>query len=134
MLRRGIISSVFPFASPFPHGFTIDAMVQPGASGSPIFLEDQPVVVGMVESVLRDHATASITSTETGLSGTVSVPLSTNISVALPGGLIADALRDLCQGGQLKTEGLPTLQSLVPEDHERYRQMTWETFTVPRGE
>ena len=60
MLRRGIISSVFSFASPFPHGFTIDAIVQPGASRSPVFLEDEPVVVGMIESILRDQADLEI--------------------------------------------------------------------------
>jgi len=90
MLRKGIISSVFPFASPFPHGFTIDAMVQPGASGSPIFLEDQPIVVGMVESFLPDRQRIEIVTNQPVLSAFAEIPLSTNISVALPGHLIVE--------------------------------------------
>ena len=53
-LRRGIISSVFPFPIPQPHGFTIDVIQQGGSSGSPIFYEDRPEVVGMMASSLRD--------------------------------------------------------------------------------
>ena len=35
-LREGIVSSVFPFPTAKPHGFTIDSMQQGGSSGSPI--------------------------------------------------------------------------------------------------
>ena len=54
MLRRGIISSAYPFNVPQPHGLTIDIAQQPGASGSPVFLVDAPDVVGMVHSVFPD--------------------------------------------------------------------------------
>ena len=37
-LRSGIVSSLYPFPCPNPHGFTLDIMAQGGASGSPIFL------------------------------------------------------------------------------------------------
>lgn len=47
-LRHGIVSSVHPFPCPRPHGFTIDAMSQGGASGSPIFLSDRPAVIGLL--------------------------------------------------------------------------------------
>ena len=53
-LRRGIVSSVFPFPVPQPHGFTIDVIQQAGASGSPIFYEDKPEVVGMLAESLVD--------------------------------------------------------------------------------
>jgi hypothetical protein len=46
-IRRGVVSSVYPFSSPQPHGFTIDIMQQGGSSGSPIFGGDSPHVVGM---------------------------------------------------------------------------------------
>jgi S1-C subfamily serine protease len=131
MLRRGIISSVFPFAAPFPHGFTIDAMIQPGASGSPVFLEDSPIVIGMIQAVLRDRAAATIVSGEPMFSGTLSVPLSTNISIALPGHLIAKALQSFCEGNPLNREGLPTLESMIPKDGGRYEEINWDTIFLP---
>ncbi len=131
MLRKGIISSVFPFAAPYPHGFTIDAMVQPGASGSPVFLDDRPVVLGMIGAVLRDSATATIMSPEAMFSGTVSVPLSTNISIALPGHLISKALRSFREGVAPEKDTLPTLESLIPSDGDRYGEMKWETIFLP---
>ena len=51
MLRRGIVSSAYPFNVPQPHGLTIDISQQPGASGSPVFLDDTPKVIGMVHSI-----------------------------------------------------------------------------------
>jgi hypothetical protein len=54
-VRRGIVSSVFPFPIPQPHGFTIDIMQQAGSSGSPIFYVDKPEVVGMMSSSLPDN-------------------------------------------------------------------------------
>jgi hypothetical protein len=54
VLRHGIISSVFPFAAPKPHGFSIDVLLQGGASGSPVFLTDQPTVVGMIASQITN--------------------------------------------------------------------------------
>jgi len=54
-LRHGIISSVFPFPGPNPHGFSIDALLQGGASGSPVFLAKAPLVIGMIESQFAIH-------------------------------------------------------------------------------
>ena len=47
-IRRGIVSSVYPFSTPKPHGFTIDIMQQRGSCGSPLFAADSPKVVGMM--------------------------------------------------------------------------------------
>ena len=55
-LRRGIVSSVFPFSIARPHGFTIDILQQGGSSGSPIFHLDRPEVVGMMSSALNDYS------------------------------------------------------------------------------
>jgi Trypsin-like peptidase domain len=52
-IRHGIVSSVFPFPNPYPHGFTIDVMQQGGSSGSPILREDGRVVGMMKSSVLE---------------------------------------------------------------------------------
>jgi hypothetical protein len=54
-LRRGIVSSVFPFPIAQPHGFTMDIIQQGGSSGSPIFYVDRPEVVGMMSSSLLDN-------------------------------------------------------------------------------
>jgi hypothetical protein len=131
MLRKGIISSVFPFQSALPHGFTIDAMVQPGASGSPVFLEDEPRVIGMVSAVLRDTATAALASEEPRFCGTLSIPLSTNISLALPSHVIAWALKDLEMAGRITDEGMPTLLSLVPSNPQQHQEPSWERFARP---
>jgi len=85
-IRRGIVSSVYPFSSPQPHGFTIDIMQQGGSSGSPIFAGDSPRVVGMMwggvlEPRLAQSATMSLTYT-----------LNTNISIAEPADIVNDAL------------------------------------------
>jgi hypothetical protein len=53
-LRRGIVSSIFPFPIAQPHGFTIDIIQQGGSSASPIFYVDKPEVVGMMSSSLPD--------------------------------------------------------------------------------
>lgn len=50
LLRRGVVSSVIPAPVSHPHGFTIDIMTQGGQSGSPVFLCDEPSVVGIVSS------------------------------------------------------------------------------------
>jgi S1-C subfamily serine protease len=70
VLRHGIVSSVFPFGGAHPHGFSIDALLQSGASGSPVFLPEKPLVVGMIASRLPD----------------------TNFTVAVPSHLLAGAL------------------------------------------
>jgi hypothetical protein len=85
-IRRGIVSSVYPFSSAQPHGFTIDIMQQGGSSGSPIFAGDSPRVVGMMwGSVIepRQAESASLSLTYT---------LNTNISICEPTDIIKDAL------------------------------------------
>ncbi len=91
LLKRGIVSSVFPFAAPFPHGFTLDVMIQGGASGSPVFLEGEPTVVRMVGASLLDKGA------------------NTSISIGLPGHLLAAALKTFIENVPIKTDGVPTL-------------------------
>ncbi len=47
-LQRGIICAVFPFPGTNPHGFAINVMSHPGASGSPVFLSNSGEVIGIV--------------------------------------------------------------------------------------
>jgi S1-C subfamily serine protease len=53
-LQAGIISAVHPFACDAPHGFTINVMVQGGASGSPVFSQETGDVLGIVYASLND--------------------------------------------------------------------------------
>ncbi len=70
-LKHGIISSVQPFPCPFPHGFSTDVLTQGGNSGSPVFLADNPVVLGIHKGV---------------------VPGGDNMTITVPSHLIAKAL------------------------------------------
>ena len=47
-LQSGIVSAVHPFPCSTPHGFTINVMVQGGASGSPVFNQQTGKVLGLV--------------------------------------------------------------------------------------
>jgi hypothetical protein len=47
-LQSGIISAIHPFPCATPHGFTINVMVQGGASGSPVFNQETGEVIGLV--------------------------------------------------------------------------------------
>jgi hypothetical protein len=85
-IRRGIVSSVFPFSIPKPHGFTIDIMQQGGSSGSPIFYDNEPTVVGMMASGIRDIVSAESSD------AMLTVATNTNISIALSSHMIKLAL------------------------------------------
>jgi hypothetical protein len=85
-IRRGIISSVYPFSSHQPHGFTIDIMQQGGSSGSPIFSGDTPRVVGLMWGGVSDVRQAQ--SEDVSLTYT----LNTNISLAERSDIIKEAL------------------------------------------
>jgi hypothetical protein len=75
-LRRGIVSSVYPFSVGHPHGFTIDILQQGGSSGSPIFYADKPEVIGMMSASMIDDDKAN-----------------TNISLCVPAAQITSALQ-----------------------------------------
>lgn len=106
VLRRGIISSLLPFQCDFPDGFIIDIMSQGGASGSPIFLTDEALAVGIL------HA---------GYSGT-------NFTYAVPSQVIADGLSGAYQDG-LDMAGVPTLAekiALADSQPEGPAGLQWE--------
>jgi hypothetical protein len=105
MLRHGIVSSLYPFPCPSPHGFTVDIMTQGGESGSPIFMPDSPVVVGLLYS---------------GFDGT-------NITVALPAPVLSASLNNYLATVPLELSGVPTLQSRrnTPGSNE---EVNWDVF------
>jgi S1-C subfamily serine protease len=109
VLRHGIISSVFPFAGPNPHGFSIDALLQGGASGSPVFKGDEPTVVGMIASQIEN----------------------TNYTVCVPAYLLARALTSALIDWP-KFEGVPTLENLIAAGELTGEQtLRWEPIVPP---
>ncbi|MFP5231421.1 MAG: serine protease [Acidobacteriota bacterium] len=125
-IRRGIVSSVYPFTTPKPHGFTIDIMQQGGSSGSPIFSADSPRVVGMMWGGLPESRFAQ--SAEASLMYT----LNTNISLAEPAHIIQQALDSVVSAQQPDTSGFPTLQQLR-DAHPRPTENTglsWDSTPI----
>jgi S1-C subfamily serine protease len=94
-VRRGIISAVYPAPSRFPDGFTTDIAVQGGNSGSPVFLADSGLVVGMIY--------AHVVGAE-------------NIAMALPANMIATGLESSLDKGAPETTALPTWESLLADE------------------
>lgn len=95
LIRRGIISSVLPNRAPEPQSFTTDIMIQGGASGSPVFLCDRPVVVGIMHASLLDGEA------------------NTNISIAVSSIQVAEGLRTLLQQHHFSFEGSLSLAEHV---------------------
>lgn len=91
ILRAGTIASVYPFPCPRPHGFTVDIMTLGGESGSPIFSIEDASAVGLL------HA---------GFSGT-------NITLAIPSWLVAEALQAYLESTPLDFADVPTLENLT---------------------
>lgn len=53
-LQQGIVAAVQPFTAPRPHGFSLNIMVQGGASGSPVFIPETGAVIGTVYASLGE--------------------------------------------------------------------------------
>jgi hypothetical protein len=107
-LRRGIVSSVFPFPIAQPHGFTMDIIQQGGSSGSPIFRVDRPEVVGMMSSSLLDNCE------------------NTNISICVVAGSISHALATFKEKYPPELDGVrPLAEHLATVPMKT--SMGWET-------
>ena len=123
-IRRGIVSSVLPFPTRRPHGFSIDIMQQGGSSGSPIFNAHTAEVVGMmyggvVESRTAQSNAASLTYT-----------LNTNISLAEPAHVIEQALAEYKRAYPQDVSGFPTLEELRAANPKpsMTQDLTWDVW------
>ena len=96
-LRQGIVSSVFPFPTPKPHGFTVDIIQQGGSSGSPIFPLGEKTVIGMMSTSVVDPTPLQTAQ------GAFVIPQNTNIS-------IAEAIPDQ-RGGKADTRRIARTES-----------------------
>jgi hypothetical protein len=123
-IRRGIVSSVFPFSIPRPHGLTIDIMQQGGSSGSPIFYEHEATVVGMMAAGMLQGAPVPIGN----CSLTAHVP--TNISIAVSAHMIGLALPTFLESEfAVDTSGFPTLAEWQ-QTHDATEELGWDTFPL----
>jgi Trypsin-like peptidase domain len=106
-IRRGIVSSVYPCPVANPHGFTIDIMQQGGSSGSPIFGPDNRRVVGMMYGGIND--------VREGICGPTRFlyTIPTNISLAEPAYIIAQALAEYLRQEPAPKGPVPTLKELT---------------------
>lgn len=118
-IRRGIVSSVFPFAIPHPHGFTIDILQQGGSSGSPIFYEHEPTAVGMMDSSIVEPVTLG------DGAQAVCLKLATNISIAVAAHLIESALQSFRTTYPVDRSAFPTLKELQ-DDKDAASDLAWE--------
>jgi S1-C subfamily serine protease len=92
-LQKGIISSVLPYQCKNYHAFTINVMVQGGASGSPVFLPDNGKIVGVLYGSLND---VGITKSKE------LYRLPTNISYVVPAKFIQSLLNDIKTKPEIK--------------------------------
>lgn len=122
-VRSGIVSSVFPCVVAWPHGFTIDIMQQGGSSGSPIFYIDNATVVGMMASSVLDPV--AIRSPQLSLR----IGLNTNISVTVPGHIIAQALKRFRQTHQIDSSLRPTIEEWKRQHGSPSDGLGWSQFT-----
>ncbi len=83
VLQRGIISAESPFFDTNPQSYLIDVMVQPGASGSPVFRPESGHVVGVVYALQREIADGS---------DNIRYQLSTSFSYVIPSTILCKFL------------------------------------------
>ena len=105
-LRHGVVSSVFPFPTAHPHGFTIDVMQQGGSSGSPILRADDANVVGVMSSGVLEWNTAL------SQQASLSYSQTTNISIAEAADIIHLAWSEFRSQHPIDTRNVPTLAEL----------------------
>jgi len=106
-LQHGIVSAVHPFVSSPPHRYSINIMIQPGASGSPVFLANSGKVIGVISASIYDIQKPCNNKHHWNR-----VP--TNISYAVPSHYIAKFMNELT-----KTNNINRL----PKDTETLEQM-----------
>jgi hypothetical protein len=123
-IRHGIVSSVFPFPAPRPHGFSMDIMQQGGSSGSPVFRVSDGAVVGMMSSSVLDWQLAQ---SEQAM---LSYSTNTNISICEPAHIIEKALREFMRTPIVEADKLPTLADLKAQQPNpgQTTPLTWDSF------
>ena len=88
VLQRGIVSAIQPFPCDKPHGLLIDAMVQGGSSGSPIFNPKNGKVTALLYGGIIDWKAIP-------LPNNAKLPYQngTSLTLAIPAYLVSDILK-----------------------------------------
>ena len=87
VLQRGIVSAIQPFPCAKPHGLLIDAVVQGGASGSPIFNPKTNKVTALLYAGIIDNKNIS-------LPNDIRLPYytDTSLTLAIPAYIVSEIL------------------------------------------
>lgn len=112
-LQQGIVSAVQPFEAPKPHGFSLNIMIQAGASGSPVFIPETGAVIGVVYASLGEPSRIWTQSEDGQMAPVGIVRLPTAISHAVPAHYLMHFLND----ANSRTDFLP------PKDAETIDRM-----------
>jgi len=123
-IRHGIVSSLFPFPCPYPHGFTMDIMQQGGSSGSPVLRASDGAAVGMMSSGVVEPTVAK------SKDGILVYSQNTNISIAEPAHIIQKALNEFMRAYNRNVATLPTLVDLRARHAKpnRPEELSWESL------
>ena len=123
VLQRGIVSAIQPFPCSHPHGLLIDAMVQGGSSGSPIFNPETGKVAALLYGGLVESRTIPI-------SADVALPYTfdTSLTLSIPAYIINDLLqkelydRKTGEVDQRDTSKYPTLEEMFATQEMKVRE------------
>ncbi len=121
-LQQGIVSAVQPFATPNPHGFSLNIMIQGGASGSPVFIPETGAVVGTVYASLGEPSLVWDVTDDGQKKPIGIVKLPTAISHVVPAHYLLRFLNDI----RNRPESLP------PEDAKTIEEMIAGSKLVSR--
>jgi S1-C subfamily serine protease len=103
-LQRGIVSAVLPFVGSAPHAYSVNVMVQGGASGSPVFLASTGAVIGILYGMLKERKHT------VGLREPYQVP--TNISYVVPANYLTALIDEIGKEMTLPDDEL-TLDEII---------------------
>jgi hypothetical protein len=122
VLQRGIVSAIQPFPCSHPHGLLIDAVVQGGSSGSPIFNSK----TGKVEALLYGGL---IEGSEIRLpNGVLPYTYGTSLTLSIPAYIISDLLKKDFYNKETNkvdvrdTSKYPTLEELFNAEEMKVRE------------
>ena len=112
-LQQGIVSAVQPFAAPKPHGYSLNIMIQGGASGSPVFIPETGAVVGTVYASLGEPSVV-LGVTDDGQKKAIGfVRLPTAISHAVPAHYLVQCLNDFQNREFQPPEDAKTIEEMI---------------------
>jgi hypothetical protein len=96
-LQRGIISAILPFPCKAPHSVLIDIMSLGGASGSPVFLANEPRIIGVLFAGLEESQVIFTPGQDETLQPVGMTKAATSLSYVVPAYYVAALLEKVQQ-------------------------------------